>query len=324
MTLNSAALGEKGKVTVIIPTFNRGHLIQRAIKSVLEQTYKNLELIVVDDCSTDDTEFKVKEVIDNRLSYIRNEKNSGPSASRNKGIEISKGEYIAFLDSDDRWLPAKLEKQLKVIQTDDEAGAVHCGIEFLDFNTGEKIRESLMDADFRKNFTTGSYFLSPANVTFFIKKEVLDDVGYFDERLFAHEDTELTIRISKKYKILTADEILVSVTRNHDQLMTNAFNYTKAAEIIYEKHKDFLSKKILLNLCKQIANYYIITEDFSYAKKFVRYSLKYKPSNIKSALRFIQTMLQLSLLSIAPFILKILYRQKYKGEIPLTSGLEKN
>lgn len=104
------------KVSVIIPTYNRAHLIGRAIKSVLNQTYKDFEIIIVDDGSTDKTEEVVKDFKDERVRYIRREKNKGGSAARNTGIKAARGEYIAFQDSDDEWLPEKLEKQMKAFE----------------------------------------------------------------------------------------------------------------------------------------------------------------------------------------------------------------
>ena len=105
-------------VSIIIPTYNRAHLIGRAIQSVLNQTYQNFEIIVVDDGSTDNTEEMIKEFQkhDKRIKYIRHEKNRGGAAARNTGIKVARGEYIAFQDSDDEWLPEKLEKQMDVFQ----------------------------------------------------------------------------------------------------------------------------------------------------------------------------------------------------------------
>ena len=99
-------------VSVIIPTYNRAHLIGRAIRSVLDQTYQDWELIVVDDASTDDIPGIVKGFTDGRVKYIRHDENKGAAAARNTGIQAARGAYIAFLDSDDEWLPEKLERQV--------------------------------------------------------------------------------------------------------------------------------------------------------------------------------------------------------------------
>jgi glycosyltransferase involved in cell wall biosynthesis len=102
-------------VSVVIPTYNRASLLGRAIKSVLEQTYQDFEIIVVDDASTDNTEEVVRNLRDRRIRYLRHEKNRGGSAARNTGIRAAWGQYIAFQDSDDEWLPEKLKKQMEVL-----------------------------------------------------------------------------------------------------------------------------------------------------------------------------------------------------------------
>lgn len=103
-------------VSVVMPAYNCEEYLPDAINSVIEQTYTNWELFVVDDCSTDDTESIVRSFDDARIMYFRNEKNSGPAVSRNRGIEAAKGEYIAFLDSDDVWFPEKLEQQIRFMR----------------------------------------------------------------------------------------------------------------------------------------------------------------------------------------------------------------
>lgn len=110
-------LSEEPLVSVIIPTYNRASIILRTIESVMAQTYQNLEIIIADDCSKDNTEEVVKAIQDKRIRYIRNVKNQGASITRNNGVEAGKGEYVAFLDSDDVWLPNKIELQLPLLQT---------------------------------------------------------------------------------------------------------------------------------------------------------------------------------------------------------------
>ncbi|MBW4614360.1 MAG: glycosyltransferase family 2 protein [Desmonostoc vinosum HA7617-LM4] len=107
---------EEQLVSVIIPTYNRAHLISVSLNSAINQTYRNLEIIVVDDASVDNTEESVKSIGDSRIRYIRHQINCGGSATRNTGIEAATGEYIAFLDSDDIWAPEKIELQLASIQ----------------------------------------------------------------------------------------------------------------------------------------------------------------------------------------------------------------
>ena len=100
-------------VSIIMPSYNTELYIKKAILSVINQTYKNWELIIVDDCSSDNTDLIVKEIKDNRIKYFKNCKNSGAAISRNKALKQANGKWIAFLDSDDLWKPQKLEKQLE-------------------------------------------------------------------------------------------------------------------------------------------------------------------------------------------------------------------
>lgn len=107
-------------VSIIMPSYNTAKFISETIESVLAQTYTNWELIIVDDCSTDNTDEVVKSFLsDNRIKYIKNEKNSGAAVSRNRALREAKGKWIAFLDSDDLWLPAKLEKQIAFMKEND-------------------------------------------------------------------------------------------------------------------------------------------------------------------------------------------------------------
>lgn len=104
-------------VSVIMPSYNTAEYIKQSIQSVIDQTYTNWELIIVDDCSTDNTDEIVKSIDDGRIIYLKNKKNSGAAVSRNRALKEAKGKWIAFLDSDDLWLPEKLEKQLHFMKS---------------------------------------------------------------------------------------------------------------------------------------------------------------------------------------------------------------
>ena len=103
-------------VSVIMPSWNTGKFIAESIQSVIDQTYKNWELLIVDDCSTDNTDQVVASFNDDRIRYLKNKKNSGAALTRNKAIREARGEWIAFLDSDDLWFPKKLERQIKFMK----------------------------------------------------------------------------------------------------------------------------------------------------------------------------------------------------------------
>ena len=116
-------------VSIIMPSYNTARFISKTIESVLEQTYKNWELLIVDDCSTDNTDEIVSKYDDDRIIYLKNKKNSGAAVSRNKALKNAKGKWIAFLDSDDLWLPEKLERQLKFMVQNNYAFTYHEYIE---------------------------------------------------------------------------------------------------------------------------------------------------------------------------------------------------
>ena len=114
-----------GLVSIIMPSWNTGKFIGESIQSVLNQTYKNWELIIVDDCSTDNTDEIMASFNDERIRYFRNEKSSGAALTRNRAIREARGEWIAFLDSDDLWMPQKLEYQIKFMQKNDLVFSYH-------------------------------------------------------------------------------------------------------------------------------------------------------------------------------------------------------
>lgn len=202
-------------VSVIIPTFNYGHFIGDAIESALEQTYPIEEIIVVDNDSADDTE-KVVRGFGDKVTYIK-EKNLGVSAARNKGVEISKGELIAFLDADDTWLPQKIEKQVAKMLDDSAIGLVHCGIREFDSGSGETLAVYL-DGSEGWVAEEVALFSTPTIIgpggTILVRRDVVDDAGGFDTRLTNGEDWEFCLRVAQKYKVGFVAEVLVNY-RNH-------------------------------------------------------------------------------------------------------------
>jgi glycosyltransferase involved in cell wall biosynthesis len=193
------------KVTVIVPTYNRAHMAPETIDSILAQTFKDFELIIVDNYSKDNTEKMVKKYIkkDKRIRYYKNQNNGIISVNRNYGIRKAGGELIAFCDDDDLWLPDKLERQLAEFEKDSSIGLV-CGngINFNEEGEFGLISEvEFTDEDFTFEALLQKNRVVSASVM--IKKEVLDDVGLFKElrELIAGEDYHLWLRVAKKYKI---------------------------------------------------------------------------------------------------------------------------
>lgn len=223
-------------ISVIIPTYNRARLIERALRSVLDQTVKDLEVIVADDGSADDTEAVLNRIDDSRLRYIRLPQNNGAGAARNAGIDQARGEYIAFQDSDDQWFPQKLEIQLQQLQSTG-ADMVFCAFQRQSasgemtivppkaIRPGRVSRKQLL----YDNFITPQALLGKRDC--FIKNR-------FDETMPALEDWELVLRLAQQYDIRYYDDVLVQLYEQEDSLTRSLEKGAQAVEIIWQKYKD--------------------------------------------------------------------------------------
>ncbi len=233
-------INDLGLISVIIPTYNRARIIEKSISSVLNQTYENIECIVIDDCSTDNTEEIVKSIDDKRLIYYKLEKNGGAIVARNKGIDLSNGKFIAFQDSDDFFKKDKLEKQLNALM-DNNADMVYCQLER--YGYGEKhvlpIGESGF-TDIERVLNVGGV----SNQAMFFKAEVIKQNKFDEEMISWKEDLELTIRLVQKYKVYFLAEPLVEVYLSKDSL-TTASMYKKdvlVSEYFLKKYDNLVEK----------------------------------------------------------------------------------
>jgi len=199
------------KISIIVPTFNRAHMVTETIDSVLGQTFKDFELIVIDNFSNDTTEQVIKKYQDKRLRFFRHENGGVVALNRNYGINQARGEYIAFCDDDDLWLPDKLEKQIHEFEKDNHLGIVCTNAVMFD-DTGNlgSFNGSAITA---KDFTLKSLLrFSPIICSsVLVRKSALNDVGLMDTSpdIFTAEDYELWLRIASKYNIKYIDEPLV-------------------------------------------------------------------------------------------------------------------
>lgn len=188
------------KVSVNIPAYNDEKYIAETVQSVINQTYQDWELIIIDDGSKDKTGEIVKSFTDPRIKYFYQE-NRGIGAARNSAIEKSSGEYIAFLDHDDLWLPSKLEKQIALFENNPDLGLVYCDTIFFN-DKGDIYRLYERYKPFRGRVfreLLKHYFLSCETVI--IRKSVLGDVGGFMPQMMMAEEYDLFMRIAYKYPI---------------------------------------------------------------------------------------------------------------------------
>lgn len=241
----TARSGDQPLISVILPTHNRAALVGRAVSSVLGQTYENLELIVIDDASTDDTREALTAFKDSRLRVVHAEVNKGAAAARNLGLEHARGELIAFSDDDDTWFAPKLERQADALAcASADVGWCLCGflrrangrVEYvggtwyyaqLDFSQGanRSVAEGGMD---------WSLIATPCWV---VKREALDRSGPFDARIRAWEDWELGLRLEQTCKRVFVDEPLFLQDHTEGGGLTRAERAQAGAlQVILDKH----------------------------------------------------------------------------------------
>lgn len=207
-------------VTVVIPTYNREQFIRECVDSVLNQTFRDFELIVVDDGSTDGTVQVLGPVL-GEIHFVK-QWQQGPSAARNHGILLSAGEWLCFLDSDDLWLPGKLESQHEYIQQNPETRV--CYTEEIWYRKGRRVNP----AKKHRKYSGFIYqrllplcIISPSSVM--IHRSVFDDVGLFDETLPACEDYDLWLRIGARYPIHLLPEPLIIKRNGHEGQQSQKF-----------------------------------------------------------------------------------------------------
>lgn len=239
------SIGDDNMISVIIPTYNREKMIKRTVLNVLSQSYDDIEVIIVDDNSTDHTKEIIDSILDSRIRYYKNSVNKGACFSRNFGVKVSKGEFIAFQDSDDLWDINKLYKQLNYLKLK-KADIVFCSLRKYDQNQNvvgcipnHKITDSKINYD---NLLLGNFI---STQTLFGKRECFENV-LFDEKLARFQDWDLVLNLSKKYKIVFQNDELAFQYIQDDSITSNYTKALQALDYIYEKHyKHVLDKDAL-------------------------------------------------------------------------------
>jgi O-antigen biosynthesis protein len=216
------------RVSVIVPTYNRADVLPRAIRSVLAQSWTDLELLVVDDGSTDATAEVVARHGDPRVRYLRQPQNAGVSAARNRGLRAARGDFVAFLDSDDEWLPGKLFEQLAVFErAPADLGVVYTGVEcvFADGRRRVDVPEERGDV---YRHMLGRNVIHGGGSNVMMRRNVVAVVGFFDERLRAIEDYEYWLRIARFF---TVDYVAEPLIRYYDPVTADRRSQALAANL---------------------------------------------------------------------------------------------
>lgn len=270
-------------VSVIIPTYNRFELLKKALTSVLNQSFKDFEVLIIDDCSQDETSQIPEHSADRRIRYIRNDRNKGISAVRNIGIRNSKGTYIAFLDDDDEWMPDKLEKQMNlIIPGPPNLGAVYTGSISIDIDKN-KIVEAAMP-QFRGNVLNNLIFRNfVVTSTIVLKKACFDRVGLFDESMKYAEDYDMWIRVAGEFEFDYIGEPLIKYFVHHNKISNNFSLVAEGFETVIRNHLDLFiaCRKALSNRKLDIGVAYIYSGNTQLGRKALCEAIKLYPYDIK-------------------------------------------
>ena len=292
-------------VSVIIPTYKRSSCLIRAINSVLNQTYKSIEIIVVDDNDEDsiyrkENEQKLKKYVAmKKIIYIKHKKNLNGANARNTGINNSKGTYITFLDDDDYFLPTRIERLVSLLKSNKSYDGAYSSVIFEDRNG---IITNLFHANYNENLQqmvlAGRGFFGTGSNMFF-RRSIIDKIGLFDGNFKRHQDFEYMVRFLQVYKILNVDEFLVVKVDfdginipNYKALLDAKEKYLKKFDKIIKSYDSNIQKRIyvshLYNLynnapCKEKGK--LLKKLESYGEKKINIYLKNLKLSLKNKLK---------------------------------------
>lgn len=313
-------MSENELVTAVITTCRRKpETVKRAIDSVLHQSYENIELIVVDDSPED---YSLRKEVEktvrsfNGVLYVPLERNMGACAARNKGIGMANGEFVAFLDDDDEWLPQKIEKQLAVFNLCDKKTAlVYCGsITVNDADGTERERKTqflsgkVFDELIKENFIGSTSFP-------LIRTEALKDVGGFDVDMQAAQDCDLWLRIAEKYEINFDKDVLVRYhIHENGQITSNPAKRIAGLERLNMKNAGYLDRHDEAKWIRliKLAPCYALTDNFFTAFKKWISAVRIRPFNIKTNARYLLNIIKNCLGKYEVFEVLILAGRKNK------------
>lgn len=260
-------------VSVIIPTYNRAHTLPRSIESVLNQSYSNFELIIVDDGSTDETADVIKQYNDSRIRYFHTE-NRGACAARNFGIKKARGEYISFQDSDDFWYPEKLQAELHCLAKND-ADIVFCKMQSIDETSGRFL--SVVPSKKQRNTFENLLISNFISTQMILMKTSIAKENLFNVKYPRFQDWEYVIRLYGKYKFVFCNQILVTQYLQSDSITKNKLKTIEAYKLLLQDYYHvynsypFALAKLYKNIATSISLY-----DFNQSKYYLKKSLKTK------------------------------------------------
>lgn len=280
------------RVSVVIPAYNKAELTMRTVESVLKQTYRNVEIIVVDDGSTDSTRERLA-MYGNTIRYMYKE-NGGACSARNMGIRAARGEYIGLIDCDDLYLPKKIEMSVAYLEKHPHIGFVRTPAYFIDAND----RIISIYSHSQRSYVGWIYkklllFNFICNSTVIAKKACFGNVGLFDETVFSPADWDMWLRLSEKYKAGYLPVPLTKYRISHNYILNNLEKVEKEDRLILEKelqrHPDLgrlLKRRARSNLYLRFATAYLRKDSYDKAKGLFLASMYTNPFHVKAIIYF--------------------------------------
>lgn len=279
-------------ISVVIPAYNREMVIEAAIRSVQSQTYQDFEILVVDDGSRDATSGVVNRLAqeDTRIKHIRHVKNQGAQAARNTGIRAAQGRWIAFLDSDDRWLPESLKVRLQAALQSSKA-VIHSDCLVLTSEAGLRPfgTPSLAGRVYKKVLCKPG----PTFPSLLVLKESLLRIGYLDEQVIAYQEWDTAIRLAEHYEFeFIPDATFIYDCRNSDTISQNFSRDAVGYEQVFTKHRwaifRHLGPRVLMSHYETAAQLYGRARDEQNARRCFRHAFLWWPFRPRTILKRIQ------------------------------------
>lgn len=243
------------KVSVIVPSYNHADFISESITSILNQTFQDFEVLILDDCSKDESLSIINKFTDERISIFVNEENIGSSATMNKLIKLANGEYIALLNSDDVWEINKLEKQIDFMENNKQYGALFTNVKIIDeegneFTSKEHFYTSIFEQSNRSRYEWLNYFFNKGNClchpSILIRKSVYNDIGLYNPLMASLPDFEMWVRVCLKYEIYVMLEKLVKFRILNNEQNASSYNPSNTIRCQFE-YKQILNHFLLLS-----------------------------------------------------------------------------
>jgi glycosyltransferase involved in cell wall biosynthesis len=277
------------RISVILPTYNRAHMLARAIDSVLRQAWQDFELLVIDDGSTDETPQLMQSRYgdDRRIRYLRRPVNGGPAAARNTGLEVARGALIAFQDSDDEWLHERLSALLAPFDADDANRLALASCAMVRLTPGRPPycfppREILRHGDDVKRATRLNQVAFTQ--TWLARRECLLAAGSFDESLWIWEDWDLLLRISERWQIRYVPTPGVVSHATPDSVSSDLERRVQALRILVAKYGGHPDRDFVARLHYLLARFNLHTGEVKAARDNALQALRRRPADIKAAL----------------------------------------